>query len=242
MPTTTTPQAASEEVLKIPCNHCKTTTKHKAVVTAKEHYSEEQDGGRWQFHAVTEHSILTCLGCDTVTYRSTSTNSEDYGMTDEGEHFEVETTAYFPPRTHGRDPLEDLRMVPIGLHQIYNETINALNNALPILAGIGLRALVEGLCNELEAEGRNLRDQIDNLVTKGHLTQGGAEILHSIRYLGNKAAHNAKPHATDALNVALRVVEHTLTGAYILPQHAKIVFKKQSQVLELAAPPPQVVG
>ena len=51
----------------------------------------------------------------------------------------------------------------------------------------------------------------------GVLTHMGAETLHSMRILGNEAAHEVKPHSEETLNLAMDVVEHMLNDVYILP-------------------------
>lgn len=91
---------------------------------------------------------------------------------------------------------------------------------MPVLAGIGLRALVETVCKEREAEGKNLEQRIDNLVAQGVLTLDGAEFLHSLRIMGNQAAHEVKPHPVADLNLAFDVIEHVLTGVYLIPNRA----------------------
>ena len=100
-----------------------------------------------------------------------------------------------------------------------------MGNDQPVLAGVGVRALVETICDDKQAAGSSLANRIDSLVTLGVLTQDGATILHKIRTLGNSAAHEVKPHSTESLGVAMDVCEHLLEGVYVLPHHAKKAFK-----------------
>jgi hypothetical protein len=53
------------------------------------------------------------------------------------------------------------------------------------------------------------------------IIQTEAEILHDLRFMGNKAAHEVKAHSTQELNLAFDVVEHLLKTVYILPEQAK---------------------
>lgn len=48
----------------------------------------------------------------------------------------------------------------------------------------------------------------------------GAKILHSLRIMGNQAAHKVKPHSEEDLRTAFDVVEHLLQGVYVLPAKA----------------------
>ncbi|MFM0155637.1 DUF4145 domain-containing protein [Paraburkholderia sediminicola] len=109
---------------------------------------------------------------------------------------------------------------------MYDETSTALANDLPVLTGIGLRALIETVCKTETAKGDNLFAKIDNLRDKGVLTKHGAAVLHNIRNLGNAAAHEVKPHSTAQLMLAMEVVEHLLMDVYILPAKAELEFGK----------------
>jgi hypothetical protein len=56
--------------------------------------------------------------------------------------------------------------------------------------------------------GRVQAAQIGGLVTLNLITQTEAEILHDLRFMANKAAHEVKAHSTQELNLAFDVVEH----------------------------------
>lgn len=111
------------------------------------------------------------------------------------------------------------------MRRIYNETLKALNEELPVLAGIGIRAIVETVCKDKDSIGANLQDKIDDLVTQDVLTKEGADILHKLRTLGNDAVHEVKPHDNVQLGLALDVIHHLLQGVYILPHQSKQEFK-----------------
>ena len=94
----------------------------------------------------------------------------------------------------------------------------------PVLAAIGLRALLEAVCKEKKARDGDLFKKIDSLVEKKILTPAGAMILHRIRTLGNEAAHEVKPHTEGQLALAMDIVEHLLMDVYILPKKAEFEF------------------
>jgi hypothetical protein len=114
--------------------------------------------------------------------------------------------------------MRHLDLLPAGVHRIYNETHRALCEGLPVLTGIGIRAIVEAVCNEKGAAGKNLEQQIDSLKTMSLITPDGASILHSLRFMGNKAAHEVKPHTPEELATAFDVAEYLLKGVYVLPE------------------------
>ena len=74
---------------------------------------------------------------------------------------------------------------------------------------------------ERGAKDQDLKQPIDDLVRLKVLTK----ILHKLRTLDNKAAHEAKAHSQGELALAMDVVEHLLACVYILPRRASRTFK-----------------
>lgn len=87
--------------------------------------------------------------------------------------------------------------------------------------------MIEVVCKNQATTGASLENKIDDLVKMGVLTKDGAEILHSLRMMGNKAAHEVKPHSEEELNIAFDVVEHLLQGVYLLPIKASKLPKRK---------------
>jgi hypothetical protein len=201
---------------KVPCSKCDGKTYHKVLVSVDR--SGGDDEINWEFH----YQVIQCQGCKTISFRRASSNSEDYNQVGPDEFESVVYEDIYPSRVEGRKGLEDkVRYLPSKVQNIYTETLQALNSKSPILAGIGLRALVETVCQEKSAEGSNLVKKIDDLTEKKILTPTGAQFLHKIRTLGNTAAHEVKPHNEKQLGLALDVIEHLLTDVYILPKQVE---------------------
>ena len=119
--------------------------------------------------------------------------------------------------------------LPWQIRRIYKETHSALCNSQPILAGAGIRALIEVISKDKKAKGFNLEKRINSLVDIGVLTKEGARILHSLRVMGNEAIHEVKPHTQSDLSIAFDVVEHVLQGVYLLPAKAKNLPKQKAR-------------
>lgn len=207
-------ESAGTEV-SVPCIQCSGKTAHEVIQSIdKSGYVDDYEIS-WE----RKHQIIRCKGCKTLTFRDASSNSEDHMQDDAGGwELHVYETLY-PSRIEGRKDLgSDVIHLPPGLMNVYAETIQALNNDSPILAGIGLRALVETVCKDKKAAGKNLYEKINDLASNHVLTPSGAEILHKVRSLGNKAAHEVKPHTPRQLSLAMTVVEHMLRDVYILPK------------------------
>lgn len=212
---------------KLPCASCDGKTFHKVLVSFDQHGDEEHESG-YYFGWSAHYQVVQCQGCKTISFRKWSTNSDDFEPDDEGRFVETIFEDLYPSRVEGRKGLyEDVRYLPSKVQRIYTETLQALNSQSPILAGIGLRALVETVCHEKSAEGDNLMQKIDDLTVKGVLTPAGTGILHKIRTLGNAAAHEVKPHSEMQLGIALDVIEHLLIDVYILPRKVEAVFVEQ---------------
>lgn len=202
------------------CLQCNRGTNHKVISSAE--YTFEQAYGDDAIMEWNDYQILECQGCDSISFRHFSSNTEDYDVNPETDEIVyLESEKLFPPRHEGRAEIDGYYKLPNNIRSIYQETLSAFRSDLPILTGVGLRAIVETICNEQGAAGRTLQLQIDDLVTRHVLTPDGARILHSLRVMGNAAAHNVAPHSLEQLNTAFEVVEYVLKGVYILPERAR---------------------
>lgn len=204
--------------LEVPCIKCSGKTTHKVLVSADVRGQEEDDSG-WSITWIDSYQIIECRGCKSKSFRNVSSNSEDYYPISENEYEYAELELLYPARTKNRNTLKnEEHYLPTKVRGIYKETLEALNNNSPILAGIGLRVLIETICKEKQAKGYNLYQKIDDLVVKQILTPTGSATLHKIRTLGNDAAHEVMPHSEKQLGLAMDVVEHVLKDVYIIPK------------------------
>lgn len=202
--------------VSIPCLNCHAKSKHKVRVSFDGYGSDDE------MNWASKYQVVQCLGCDSVSFRHESYNSEEYEQTGEDDYREIVHETLYPSRLLGRKGLgDDTRYLPDTVCLIYDETLAALINNSPVLTGIGLRALLETICKEKNAVGNDLYKKIDGLVAANILTSTRADILHKIRTLGNAAAHEVKPHNASQLGLALDVIEHLLKEVYILPKQVK---------------------
>ncbi|MBK6779912.1 MAG: DUF4145 domain-containing protein [Gemmatimonadetes bacterium] len=216
MPSSRYYRPRADKPIKVTCAACNQRTLHTILFAVD--ISEEDDS----VHTEHNYQTLECRGCEKVSFRTNWISSEDEYPDDDGVHFvPYDHETLYPSRIAGAAPLADAYLLPPALNRIYEETHAALSANLPILAGIGIRAIVESLCTDRQARGPNLAVRIDALVTQGVMTTAGATILHSLRHMGNTAAHEVMPHKPEDLLTAMRVVEHALQGVYILPRHAE---------------------
>lgn len=212
--TTSTPDAT---FLGASCGQCNRETRHRILAETTTHWQYED--GRvdvWE-----THQIIQCQGCLTISFRESSRCSEEFDFDSRtGGMYLPETVKLFPNRIAGRPVMREAHLLPHNVYRIYQEAHGALCAEFGILAGLGLRALVEAVCVDQQVTNGNLQNKIDELATSGRITQAGAQILHSLRFMGNAAAHEVKGHSPRQLNAAFDVVEHLLQGVYILPSQA----------------------
>jgi hypothetical protein len=174
---------------------------------------------RWE-----EFQIVQCGGCQTISfsdqYQSAIRDPDD-------EIIEVIDATIVYPSAVPQASMSGTNEVPESVRRVYVETHAALCNKLPVLAGIGIRAIVEAVCKDRSALGANLEKRIDSLAAKGFVTPDGAKILHSLRFMGNDAAHEVKQHEEAELATAFLVVEHLLQTVYVIPEKAKDLLKSK---------------
>ena len=213
---------SKDKEYKLPCVNCDNETYHKVLFSVEE--AEFYEGP--DIHYFYEDQIIMCQGCKKISFRSNWQSSVDVYDSMDGIEL-IDHEDLYPSRIAGRKELKDCHHLPSEIYTIYKEIYSALCYRMSILAGVGIRILVEVICNNKKAKGNKLENKIDNLVEIGVLTKEGAEILHGTRLLGNQAAHETKPIGEQTLDEAMGVVEHLLTGAYILPQKTKNLPKRK---------------
>jgi len=189
---------------------CKATTNHEVITSVQQFGEVEETDIQWYI----DYQIVKCLGCDTVSFRKEIYDTDN--MDPYTSKF-MKASELFPRRRVGRTELalstKSMLNIPSNLLNIYNETNSALDNQLLVLAGIGMRAILESVCKDQNAEGGNLLKKIDGLVSAEILTKEGAEILHKVRSLGNESVHEVAPQPQDQLDLAWKVVINLLNNA-----------------------------
>jgi hypothetical protein len=115
-------------------------------------------------------------------------------------------------------PEDNVEVLPNPIGQLYEELVNAFESESPILAGIGLRALVESVCIDQKIQGKNLQVRIQGLHNKGLISAAELPILDKLRLIGNVSAHEIKSLLMQKLEIALGIINHVLISIYLLPK------------------------
>jgi Domain of unknown function (DUF4145) len=204
---------SKEKKIQIYCGACKRRTFHK-VIAMDRIASDPDHEDPWGEN----HYLCKCAGCDTRCYAVAEWSQDNY-INELGIHNYQWRT--YPSSRDERHSISDLNKLPFKVRVIYQEAIGAVNSQLSLLTAIGLRALIESICNEQKVTGKNLSLKIDGMATKGILSKSQADILHSHRFLGNAAAHEIESAGRDELLAALEIAESVLRTIYVLPKLAE---------------------
>ena len=206
---------AAEEKLKDvyhPCASCDRKTFHECL--------HAHTRSEYEYRVDVVHQMLKCRGCHTVSFRKVEFDIENAYQVDNDEWEVPEEVTNYPSILEGHRELKDVWSLPDTVRDIYTQSVQASKEQSNTLAGIGLRATIEAICNDRGIAGRNLEKRIDALSKQGLISQKDAERLHAIRFLGNDAAHEIKRADPQNLLIALRIIEHLLVNIYVLDGEA----------------------
>lgn len=221
---------------QILCARCKIETRHQILLKHEENGEYEPDSISWW----NSYQIVQCAGCDSVSFVHVHTDSEsrDYETGQYEESLYVYPDRQPRQQDHNkREPIECVETFPLKTRRAYREVIRSLSANLPILTAIGIRAIIESVCIEQKASGRNLEKKIEDLATKGLLAAGQANILHGLRFMGNYAAHEIEPPKLEEILAALEIAETLLKTIYFLPSLANSIKSGRPAAKPPAAPP-----
>lgn len=214
------------------CKECAKSTRHEVIAEHKVDgdFNEYRDRTIWQ--------IVRCLGCLHVSFHRIYEDHEQFWEDEFGE-VTFSTTSSTYPKTLKNHKLIDLSWIlPPVISKIYRQTLLAFSDEAYILAGVGLRASIEAVCNNLNISGSSLEKRIDQLFKSGYVSNEDKKRLHAIRFLGNDAAHEIKEPKESELRVALEIIEHLLNSVFILKKKAEsleITIENYDEFLKILA-------
>lgn len=156
--------------------------------------------------------VIECKGCSTTSFLHTihiPGTDPFYSVYPDNEVYSSSYTFL---------PDEDTDELPKVIRELYDEVRESFTNDSAILAGIGLRTLVEAVCINQRIVGSNLQQKIKGLQQKGLISKSEEPILDKLRLIGNSSAHKMKKLSMNKLEYALGIVNHVLRSIYVLPK------------------------
>ena len=220
----------SKDVVWSDCRSCKRDTKHS--ILGKANRSTPPD----IYHDETKYFLLECNGCETVSFRKEYHDYESYYPISDYDYTHDITTETFPRYIKDHNPIESLTDIPKIVKGIYQESILAIQEGAFTLAGLGLRATIEAICNDKDVTGKNLQVRINAMSRSGMISKSDAERLHAIRFMGNDAAHEIKKAKKQSVLIALKIIEHILLSVYVFEEEVNQHLEKPISTLDDALP------
>lgn len=198
------------EIVQSDCSSCGRETRHEVLfnhsVNASNEWFNEKDS--WQ--------VVSCMGCLTISFRKVHEDFDDIEENEFGVASHAVNSTSYPRVIKNYKGLNSTYYLPTIIRKIYSQTTNAISEQSYLIASIGLRAIIEAVCNNLKISGSNLEKRIDQLCKAGHVSNSDKKRLHAIRFLGNDAAHELKEPQLSEIRIALEIIEHMLNTIYIL--------------------------
>jgi hypothetical protein len=224
---------------KIYCIGCKQYTNHDIIASVSKEYTPGNFPEMMIDYASGKWEILMCCGCENVTFRETWITSEDYDPITDDYYPSIKM---YPPREEDILQIKTYYAIPIIVQQLYREVIDSYNNDICTLCAAGIRALIECICvdknvlieqtkkqknefNEKIKEKSDLHGKIEGMVKRGLITRIHADILHELRFIGNKALHEFIRPDKNELKISIEILEHTFENIYEISNKAKIIRK-----------------
>lgn len=199
---------------KIFCNNCRKNTNHTLEYVRTPESLETLEYDPTETTVRTMAKVWACGGCEHVTLQEISYDEANEEIGSE----------FYPSREKHHHIRKSFLQLNAKLTQIYDEIIIAYNNESPILCATGLRALLEGVCDDKNIAGRSLMAKIDNLssLLPGNLVKS----LHHYRFIGNEAVHELTAPPMDELRSTIEVMEDLLNFLYDLDYKAANLSRK----------------
>lgn len=226
---------------KVYCRKCKVKTNHGIITTYENESIFPYDEYYWK------HSYYTvqCLGCDTIAFVSQYHDESMKELDGFGEMRYFSDVKVYPEEPRAEkylkyEPhrLQDFNESPESIQMMYSQIVSAFNMESYLLAAVGLRMLVEGICIDLkiqngyvldengnrklrrnstdEVRSSSLEGKINGLVAKNLVIQPQANILHRIREIGNASAHELQVPRRKTVKMALEIIERIIEQIYQL--------------------------
>ncbi|MGA4718978.1 DUF4145 domain-containing protein [Fictibacillus nanhaiensis] len=213
---------------KVYCKSCKGIRNHFIIYQYPVHQDNED------LEIILNHSVLKCAGCDEITY------ADVYNIAPFDEYSIGHIQIYPDPPAVSKAihskflPFETT--MPLNIQEIFEQLISSYNQKHNLLCAIGLRTLIEAICNELritkgfkydntgkpltqEGKKESIEGKIYGLFEHKHIVWYEALILQRIREIGNAAAHELVTPTSEELHSAIAIVEKLIDNIYHLKEH-----------------------
>lgn len=222
----------SEKIYELTCPSCDIVADHKPLIDnpilrkkeercyrVKENETDFNDFIDIKFYF--NFVIVECSGCKQISFLEEQWDSESF-TSDEKD--KLLTHHILIPSSYKKYERGIIHDAPNNIKYISREIIIAISAELPILSRVGLRILIEYIAREIYPDNKqSLKKKIDKLILDNYLNETEGQMIHKLREIGNRAAHDIISY--HAINIApmaqarlgFRIVKHLINKIYIIP-------------------------
>jgi Domain of unknown function (DUF4145) len=197
----------TKNTTKAHCNSCGKYRNHEILHSELTSWADSD----YDVSGNDSYETLKCCGCELIKLRHTSWNSEE----------RESSVYYFPPEIFRRNPdwFSDLWRELNGEHEFVEDLLKeiyiALQNNLPSLATMGIRALLEQIMISKSGDHGTFAKNIAEFERLGHVSKLQRERLEAILEAGHAAIHRAyKPKIKDVITL-LDITEHIVESVFL---------------------------
>ncbi|MBT9449996.1 DUF4145 domain-containing protein [Akkermansia glycaniphila] len=179
-------------------------------------------------------SVTQCCGCSewTVRERCFWIDNYEYNEFGEAETIPVETIIYptdyeggvektskdkFCESLEGK--IKELEAYcPWGIVQLVRECLSAYQRGLDLLATVGLRMIIDAICQAKKEQEEISKAKIDSLCESGFINEKQRDLIIKIYSCGNSAAHEFEPLCNHELTASFTAMFIILDNMFHLPK------------------------
>ena len=203
---------------KAHCNECAGDRNHEILHVEKSSWHDEESpvsGGD-------KYELLRCLGCESVKIKHTNWFSEYDGV----------TVRYYPPAIFRRQPAwfgelwMELQAEDSFVETLLKEIYAALQNNLPSLAAMGVRALLEKVMISKTGDKGTFRENLSAFEKLGFVSRVQRERLEAILEVGHAAIHRLFVPTTAEVVTLVDIAEHIVESVYLHEGKVREVTKR----------------
>lgn len=105
--------------------------------------------------------------------------------------------------------------------RMMDEIHYALEKEMSALPSMGLRSIIDMVCNELIGDVGGFEKKLKTLVEEGYITERNKKILKNALDVGHASTHRGYFPDFDTLCIVLKIIEHLLDEVYVLAEESK---------------------
>lgn len=189
------------------CNNCGGNRNHDILHSERTTWEDEE----YPISGSDTYETLKCCGCELIKLRHTSHCSEDFEP----------RIYYFPPAIFRRKPewfsdlWLELKVEDDFVEAILKEIYVALQNNLPSLATMGVRALLEKIMVSRAGDQGTFRKNLAEFEKLGYVSKLQRERLETILDIGHAAIHRAYTPDVKEVITLLDITEHIVESVFL---------------------------